>query len=224
MTWKQAAVLGPLAAAALACGTRPIAYPKAGESKASKLLLEDVELYYAGKKAPEGADILDHIKEKATHTDCKTAAVMAIVKMQKEARFMGGNALINLKTVKQDGKPTSNAKGFWCSRKGALEEGGGDVTVKVWSVTWEGDIAVIREEGEEAIGETEAAAEEDLLPETPPEDKAKPKKGKKAKKAAKKAKKAKPAGEEAGDGSDMTIDPSEVEDDKLQLENGDGIY
>jgi hypothetical protein len=224
MTWKHAAVLGPIAAVALACGTRPIAYPKAGESKASEQLIGDVELFYAGKKAPEGADILDHIKEKATHTDCETAAVMAIVKMQKEARFMGGNALVNLKTVKQGGKPSSNAKGFWCSRKGALEEGGGDVTVKVWSITWEGDIAVLQGEGEETAEETETAAEEDLLPETPPEDMVKPKKGKKAKKAAKKTKKAKPAGQEAGGGSDMTIDPSEVEDDKLQLDDGEGIY
>jgi hypothetical protein len=230
-----ALVLGLLLAGAGGCGARSLACIRADHPKAKDHFLYDVEVYYAGDEVPEGTEVIEHIQETASHTDCETAAVMAIVKMQKEARSSGGNALVDLKPVIKDEKgKQGEGKGFSCTRRGSLEEGSGDVTLKVGEVTWEGDIASLGGDvGEEPLEDNaglEGLPEEEGGEEAGGEPwMAKEKKGKKkqAKKTKKKGKKGKKAKGNAGPGpgkADMVIDPSETGDSELQLDTGEDIY
>jgi len=162
------------AAAAAACGPKPIAFIKLDHPKGAGVLLDSISLHYAHEAEPKGAQVIEHIKETAFNTQCEQAAMAALVQMQKAARDKGGNALINLATTSKGKEPVSSDQGFWCTRKSSMEEGAGDVTVKVWETTWEGDVARIAdeldmdseggEEGEEAgPGEEEEDEESDEL-------------------------------------------------------------
>ncbi len=220
-------------AAAGGCGTKPFAFIRADHPKAKDHFLYDVEVYYGGDELPEGVEVMEHIKETAAHTDCETAAVMAIVKMQKKARASGGDALVNLKHVAKGEKgKKEGGKSFTCTRRSSLEEGSGDVTLKVWEVTWEGDVASMGHEiGEEPLEESDgftglpAEEGEGEGAWTAKKEKKKPpkKKGKGGKKG-KKGKKAKGTGASGPGEADMVIDPSETNDTDLQLDTGEDIY
>jgi hypothetical protein len=201
-----------------ACGPKSIDYIKLDHPKAQDYLIEDVELYYEGEKTAENAEVLDHIIINEKSTDCETAAIMALVKMQKKAQFRGGNAVINIKAVSNDDTPADNGKGFWCTRLKSLEEGA-DFTHKIWEITFEGDIAALGAEAEET------PLEEEALPETPDNsDEFIKKKSKGKTKAKTKKKKGKDKKEPAQPGTDMVIEPSEIESSDMGLESADDIY
>lgn len=134
------------AAALAACGPKPIAFIKVDHPGGGGILLDDIALHYAHEAEPKGAQVIAHLKETAFNTQCEQAAMAALVQMQKAARDKGGNAVINLKTTSKGKEPVSNDLGFWCTRKSSMEEGAGDVTIKVWETTWEGDVARIADE------------------------------------------------------------------------------
>jgi hypothetical protein len=157
------------AAALAACGPKPIAFITIEHPKAGGILLDDVALHYAHEGEAKGAQVLGHLKKTAYDTQCEQAAMAALVQMQKAAREKGGNAVINLKPLPVGKEPVSNDQGFWCERKSSMEEGAGDVTIKVWETTWEGDVARMADEmdldseGAEEGDEGEAGEEgEDL--------------------------------------------------------------
>jgi hypothetical protein len=105
------------------------------------------------------------------------------------------------------------------------------VTLKVWQITWEGDIASLGGDvGEEPLEDSTGL--EGLSPEEGGDEggeeawmakKGKKKPSKKKGKKGKKGKKAKPEGGADG-GADMVIDPSETGDSELQLDTGEDIY
>jgi hypothetical protein len=146
MTLKSPMTLGMLAMFCCACAPKPIAYIKIGHPGSEGILLEDVALVYSHEEAPKGAQVIAHIKETSNSMDCEQAALAALVQMQKKAAAQGGNAIINIKNATKGDIPPSTSEGFFCGRASSLEEGSGDVTVKVWSITWEGDIARTAEE------------------------------------------------------------------------------
>jgi hypothetical protein len=123
-----------------ACGPKPIAFMKLNSPGTEGTLVENIELYYAHEKAPKNAQVIDHVEDSARNTNCKQAALIVLVRLQKKALGMGGNALINLKVIPKGKEEQSNAEGFWCFRSKALEDGG-DLTQKIYEVTWEGDVA-----------------------------------------------------------------------------------
>ena len=135
-----------------ACGPKPIGFIKPDHPDASKYIVEGVALYYSHEDRPADAEIIDHITQIQRYTKCETAAIMAIVNMQKTALYKGGNALVNIKTVGEGKDSSSNEKGFWCKRSKAYEVGK-DFTTKVWEITWEADVArLLGDMGEEDIG------------------------------------------------------------------------
>jgi len=148
MTLKSPIALGMLVMFFCACAPKPIAYIKIGHPGSEGILLEDVALVYSHEEAPKGAQILAHIKETSNSMDCEQAALAALVQMQKKAQAKGGNAVINIKNATKGDIPPSTSEGFFCARKSSLEEGSGDITIKVWSITWEADIARTAEEVE----------------------------------------------------------------------------
>jgi hypothetical protein len=160
-------------AALAACGPKPIAFITIDHPKAGGVLLDDVALYYDHEAEPKGAQVLGHLKETAYDTQCEQAAMAVLVQMQKAARAKGGNAVIHLKPKAKGKEPVSSDLGFWCERKSSMEEGAGDVTIKVWETTWEGDVARMADEmdmesegGEEeeggGSGEEEGGESEDF--------------------------------------------------------------
>ena len=210
--------------AAAACGPKTYNFIKLDHPKASEHLLEDVEIYYDGEPLPKGTNVITHIELTGRNTDCETAATIAIVKMQKQARFKGGDALVNLKTKAtgdedddddEGGEPTHNDKGFWCTRMNTLE-GGADLTHRVWEITWEGDIAILGEGlpevEEEAKDEEEEKEDKDEEPEEEDKPVKKPKKEEEEEE------------EEEADDSDMVFEPSDVDDVGIELEDSDDIY
>jgi hypothetical protein len=146
---KSLFIIFSVAAAGLAaCGPKPIAYIKIDHPGTQDILVEGVGIYYDHESTPKGAQIIEPIKETAQDTDCKNAAMIALVQLQKKALEKGGNALVHLKTVHEGEEPISNEEGFWCERSKDLEEGA-DLTHKIWKITWKGDIARIVEAAEE---------------------------------------------------------------------------
>ena len=156
-------MLAVCAFSAAACGPKVHKFIKLDHPKAGDHLLYEVELYYEGEPLPKGTTTLGHIILTDRNTDCETAAMIAIVKMQKQAKFKGGDALINLRTkatkpegeeddeIEEDdegedeggdededgeGGVTHNDKGYWCTRMKGLE-GGADFTSRIWEITWE---------------------------------------------------------------------------------------
>ncbi|MFH1437866.1 MAG: hypothetical protein ABIJ56_19315 [Pseudomonadota bacterium] len=218
--------LAVCAIAAAACGPKTYNFIKLDHPRASEHLLEEVALYYEGEPLPKGTNVITHIELTDRNTDCETAATIAIVKMQKQARFKGGDALINLQTKAtggEKGEPTHNEKGFWCTRMNTLE-GGADLTHRVWEITWEGDIAILGEGLPEV--EEEAADEEEEKGDKEEEQKAANDKepDKEDKPGKKPEKEEKEEEEEGADDSDMVFEPSDVEDADLELEDSDDIY
>jgi len=159
MALKSPVGLGILVMFFCACAPKPIAYIKIGHPGSEGILLEDVALVYSHEEAPKGAQVIAHIKETSNSMDCEQAALAALVQMQKKAAAKGGNAVINIKNATKGEAPPSTSEGFFCARKSSLEEGSGDVTIKVWSITWEGDIARTAEEVEVDEEGTEEGAE-----------------------------------------------------------------
>jgi hypothetical protein len=137
---KSAGLAAFIAIVISACGPKPIGYIKINSPGTEGALVETVELYYSHEKAPMGAQVIEHVKETARNTDCRQAALIVLVQMQKKALKKGGNALIDLKVVPAGKEAQSSAEGFWCSRSKAFEEGA-DLTQKIWEISWEGDVA-----------------------------------------------------------------------------------
>jgi len=128
----------------LSCGPKPISFLKVGSPGTEGILLEEVKLYYSHEQAPKEIDIIEHITETGRASDCKQAALIAIVKMQKRALQAGANAIVNLKskTSEKKEKKVKPDEGFLCDRAKSLEEGT-DLATKVWEITWEGDMVRI---------------------------------------------------------------------------------
>jgi len=164
------AAAAAVAIAFAACGPKPIAYIKINSPGTEGTLVENIELYYSHEKAPKGAQVLEHVKDSARNTNCKQAALIVLVRLQKKALGIGGNALTNLKVVPAGKEDQSNAEGFWCFRSKALEEGA-DFTQKIWEISWEGDVVrtveaaddeeqpAKKEEGEEGGDESSGSGE-----------------------------------------------------------------
>ncbi len=215
-------ILAVIAVVAAACGPKTYNFIKLDHPKANEHLLEDIGLYYDGEPLPKGTNVITHIELTDRNTDCETAATIAIVKMQKQARFKGGNALVNLKTKatgEEEGEPTQNDKGFWCTRMSTLE-GGADLTHKAWEITWEADIATLGE----GLPEVEEEAPDEMEKKGDKEEEAGEEKPEKEEKPVKKPEKEEEEEEEEAGDSDMVFEPSDVDGVDMELEDSDDIY
>jgi len=139
------------------------AYVKIDHPKAAAHLNKDITLHYAVEPAIEGATVIEHITVTEHSTDCENATINALEKMQKMVVEKGGNALINLKNLKENKKdPLSNEKGWWCHKS----EGMAMLTsvVSLYDVTWDGDIATIGAPAPAPAPEAAPAATADAPP------------------------------------------------------------